>query len=143
MESSSIGNGCKTTLSQQRKSFLPSLLGVMRRASLNPHRAPLLNATSTTQTIQILSGLLAEGICETAQTYCNGTNTQYSNATSCYQFLTEEVRFGEAYEFGRNTLVCRMVRTPILYLPGHSFPLQVSCRGFPSGKLFHFPIILN
>lgn len=70
---------------------------------------PILNATTPTQVVEILTTILAEEICETAQTYCNGTNTQYANFTSCYEFLTTEVRFGEAYEFGRNTLVCRMV----------------------------------
>ena len=68
-----------------------------------------LGATSSIQVTQILTGILAQEICGTAQRYCHGTNQQYSNATSCYQFLTKEVRFGEAYEFGRNTLVCRMV----------------------------------
>ena len=70
---------------------------------------PLLNATTPTQAINVLTVVLAEEICETAQTYCNGINTQYSNLTSCYEYLTQDVRFGEAYEYGRNTLLCRMV----------------------------------
>ncbi|MCJ1458580.1 hypothetical protein MMC28_008953 [Mycoblastus sanguinarius] len=52
---------------------------------------------------------LAESICTTAQTYCNGTNVQYNSTADCMTFLTSEIRFGEAYELGRNTLLCRMV----------------------------------
>lgn len=71
--------------------------------------APLFNATSPPQAVEILTRALASSICETATTYCNGTNTQYSNMAACYQYLTQEVRFGEAYELGRNTVLCRMV----------------------------------
>ncbi|KAF8862728.1 hypothetical protein BDZ45DRAFT_769025 [Acephala macrosclerotiorum] len=71
--------------------------------------APLFNATSPTQAVEILTRALASSICNTAITYCNATNTQYSNMAACYQYLTQEVRFGEAYELGRNTLLCRMV----------------------------------
>ena len=71
---------------------------------------------------------LANSICTTAQTYCNGTNVQYKSQNDCLNFLTNEVRLGEAYELGRlpprmqvtqnwanvarsgrNTLLCRMV----------------------------------
>lgn len=52
---------------------------------------------------------LAASICETAMTYCNGTNTQYNSTQSCMTFLTQETRLGQPYELGRNTLLCRMV----------------------------------
>lgn len=43
---------------------------------------------------------LATSICSTAQTFCNGTNTQYNSTASCYNYLTTQIRFGEAYELG-------------------------------------------
>lgn len=61
--------------------------------------APLFNATSPTQAVEILTRALASSTCGTATTYCNGTNTQYSNTAACYQYLTQEVRFGEAYSW--------------------------------------------
>ena len=45
---------------------------------------------------------LAESICTTAQTYCNGTNVQYNSTADCMTFLTSEIRFGEAYELGED-----------------------------------------
>jgi hypothetical protein len=94
---------------RQRKLQPPSVLSHLRIDLADTNSMPMLNVSTLTQVVQILTGVLSEEICETAQTYCNGTNTQYSSLTSCYQYLTQEVRFGEAYEFGRNTLVCGMV----------------------------------
>jgi len=46
--------------------------------------------------------LLAQSICTTAQTYCNGTaNSQYQSMDACKNFLTTQIRFGEAYELGK------------------------------------------
>jgi hypothetical protein len=70
---------------------------------------PLLNATTPQQTIGILQQALSSGICNTHQTYCTGSNQQYSNFTDCFSFLTKTIRFGAAYELGKNTLLCRMV----------------------------------
>lgn len=66
-----------------------------------------LNSTSEVETA--VGEKLAASICATAQTYCNGTNLQYNSAAACYEYLTQEVRFGQAYEMGMNTLLCRMV----------------------------------
>ncbi|KAL8635824.1 MAG: hypothetical protein Q9228_006722 [Teloschistes exilis] len=67
-------------------------------------------ATNSTQaTVGLLTQALGNSICGTAQTYCNGTNVQYQSKEECMGFLTKQVRFGEAYELGRNTLLCRMV----------------------------------
>ncbi|KUJ14844.1 uncharacterized protein LY89DRAFT_686477 [Mollisia scopiformis] len=71
--------------------------------------AQLLNTTTAAATQTALTEGLAQSICATSTQYCNGTNLQYANSTQCYEYLTEEVRFGEAYELGRNTLLCRMV----------------------------------
>ncbi|KAL9103923.1 MAG: hypothetical protein Q9163_001071 [Psora crenata] len=67
-----------------------------------------LNMT-TPQALSFAQKSLAESICDTAMRYCNGTNVQYNSTQSCTNFLTKEVRFGAAYELGRNTLLCRMV----------------------------------
>ena len=68
-----------------------------------------LNATTAAQGVQTLTAILAQGICATHQNYCNGTNQQYDNTTACLDFLTTQIRFGQAYELGMNTLNCRMV----------------------------------
>jgi len=53
--------------------------------------------------------LLANSICSTHTKYCNGTNSQYDSPNDCYNFLTKEIRFGESFELGMNTLLCRNV----------------------------------
>lgn len=70
---------------------------------------PIFGATTPTQMVGIFQQLIAGGICNTHQSYCNGTNVQYDSYDSCFSFLTEQIRFGAAYELGMNTLVCRMV----------------------------------
>jgi len=69
----------------------------------------LFDATSTEQVVGVLQQGLASGICDTHQNYCTGENQQYDDMTDCMSFLTQQVRFGEAYELGRNTILCRMV----------------------------------
>ncbi len=54
-----------------------------------------------TETLGYVQSKLATSICSTAQKYCVGPALQqYSNATSCYNYLTTATRFGEAYELG-------------------------------------------
>ena len=53
--------------------------------------------------------LIADGICGNHDRYCNGTNTQYEDLNACMTYLTKQTRFGQAYELGADTLVCRMV----------------------------------
>ena len=54
-----------------------------------------------TETLSYVQSKLATSICSTAQEYCVGSALQqYSNATSCYNYLTTATRFGEAYELG-------------------------------------------
>ncbi|KAL8661090.1 MAG: hypothetical protein Q9202_005904 [Teloschistes flavicans] len=80
-------------------------------------------ATNSTQaTVALLTQALGKSICGTAQTYCNGTNVQYQSGDECLNFLTKQVRFGEAYELGRNTLLCRMVHQNMV-----PFRPQVHC----------------
>ena len=59
------------------------------------------------QTVQVATQALAGSICGTAQTYCNGTNVQYSSSQECLNFLTKEVRFGKSYELGKDLTAWR------------------------------------
>ncbi|KAF2679928.1 hypothetical protein K458DRAFT_393491 [Lentithecium fluviatile CBS 122367] len=52
---------------------------------------------------------IAKSICSTHTKYCNGTNTQYESPEECYGFLTKEIRVGESFELGMDTLLCRNV----------------------------------
>ena len=69
-------------------------------ATLLEVAAPVLKVNNTAQAIQALTGGLANSICSTAMTYCNGTNVQYSSTQECLKFLTTETRFGAPYELG-------------------------------------------
>ncbi|KAL8919211.1 MAG: hypothetical protein Q9172_005084 [Xanthocarpia lactea] len=64
---------------------------------------------STEATVRVLTQTIATSICGTAMQNCNGTNAQYTSREECFNFLTKNIRFGQAYELGRNTLLCRMV----------------------------------
>ncbi|KAK5681300.1 hypothetical protein LTS10_007062 [Elasticomyces elasticus] len=66
-----------------------------------------IGASTSSAAVAYLIDALAKSVCNTAQTYCNGTNQQYTDTSSCYTALTQTVRFGTAYELGRNTLLCR------------------------------------
>ena len=56
---------------------------------------------SQADTVSYVQSKLATSICTTAQKYCIGDgNKQYEDATQCYNYLTEETRFGAAYELG-------------------------------------------
>ncbi|KAL8936128.1 MAG: hypothetical protein Q9216_005095 [Gyalolechia sp. 2 TL-2023] len=66
--------------------------------------------TATKQaTITLLQEAIAKSICQTSMTNCQGTSAQYQSSEQCFAYLTKEIRFGEAYELGKNTLLCRMV----------------------------------
>ncbi|KAJ4299836.1 hypothetical protein N0V90_005082 [Kalmusia sp. IMI 367209] len=53
--------------------------------------------------------LLATSVCKTHSQYCTGANAHYDSSDDCYKFLTEEIRFGQTFELGMNTLLCRNV----------------------------------
>ena len=61
---------------------------------------PILNASTPTAAVEKLTAGLAQSICTTSQTYCTGSNQQYSSAGECFDYLTKTVRFGQAYELG-------------------------------------------
>lgn len=64
-----------------------------------------LGVSDTEKVVAFVREKLAGSICDTAMTYCNGTNAQYDSKESCNKFLGEEIRFGEAYELGKSPLL--------------------------------------
>jgi hypothetical protein len=52
---------------------------------------------------------IAKSICKTHSSYCKGANVQYDSDQDCYDFLTKEIRVGQSFELGMNTLLCRNV----------------------------------
>lgn len=69
----------------------------------------LLHLNSTAAVQQIVQQKLAASICTTAQTYCVGDNQQYNSTADCFDFLANTTPFGQAYQMGMDTLLCRMV----------------------------------
>lgn len=60
---------------------------------------------------------LATSICNTHERSCQSYK-QYANHDECIDFLIDKIRFGQSYELGRNTLLCRMVhQNMIKYRP--------------------------
>lgn len=75
-----------------------------------------LNVTDPATVINIFRQRLADSVCGIHQKHCSGTNQQYDDYTQCYDTLAKRVRFGKAYELGRNTLLCRMVHMNMVAL---------------------------
>ncbi|KAB5585544.1 hypothetical protein GE09DRAFT_1277060 [Coniochaeta sp. 2T2.1] len=73
-----------------------------------------IHANSTDQVVAYLADKMAQTVCSTHGTYCTGKLQQYADATSCYNFLTTQVRLGQTYEMGRNTLICRTMHSIML-----------------------------
>ena len=66
---------------------------------------PILNASTPAAAVEKLTVGLARSICNTAQTYCKGPNQQYDSADECFNYLSQKVRFGQAYELGTLTRI--------------------------------------
>ena len=79
-------------------------------ATLLEAAVPVLKVNDTAQVVQALTGGLANSICSTAMTYCNGTNAQYGSTQECEEYLTKEIRFGAPYELGTS---CFCTRNPL------------------------------
>jgi hypothetical protein len=77
--------------------------------------ASALNATSPEEAFTNLSKALIHGICTTAQNSCTGANKVYASYESCFNFLTSgTIPLGQAYQAGRNTILCRMIHEPMV-----------------------------
>ncbi|KAG9529156.1 hypothetical protein KCU93_g3649, partial [Aureobasidium melanogenum] len=68
-----------------------------------------LNLSSSIDITSLLHQKLSQSICTTATTFCNGTNLQYANQTACEDYLLNKTRFGEGWEWGMDTVSCRMI----------------------------------
>ncbi|GAB1194850.1 hypothetical protein APSETT444_004101 [Aspergillus pseudonomiae] len=81
------------------------------------------NTTDPVVIKENLTKVLAEAICETSENYCKDTNKQYENRQQCMDVLTKEKRFGDPYELGRDTLLCREVHKHMVqYRPKEHCP---------------------
>ena len=58
---------------------------------------------------KLLESHLIRQVCQTASTYCVGRLSQYDDIPQCVDFLSWKFGSGTAYEFGRNTLLCRIL----------------------------------
>lgn len=76
--------------------------------------AVLLGTTNTTVVQETITNLVAESICTTEVEYCVGDLQQYADKDACLSFLTTQVPFGEAWQLGMNTLVCRDLHVNML-----------------------------
>ncbi|KAH6986682.1 hypothetical protein EDB80DRAFT_818270 [Ilyonectria destructans] len=77
-----------------------------------------LDAPSRAEAITTLAHTLATGICQMHDKYCTGASKQYGDNAERMNFLTGSIRFGQDYELGRNTLLCRSVyQQMVLYRP--------------------------
>ncbi|OJJ67885.1 hypothetical protein ASPBRDRAFT_58471 [Aspergillus brasiliensis CBS 101740] len=73
-------------------------------------------SNNDTETRNRVADLFARTICQTEEEYCLGSNRQYASPQECYRFLTRRIRFGQPWEMGRNTLLCREVHENMVRL---------------------------
>ncbi|KAF7586629.1 hypothetical protein BBP40_008551 [Aspergillus hancockii] len=57
---------------------------------------------------------MAYTICEGHEEYCHGDDRQYSNHAECMDFLTTKLRYGQSYEGGLNTVICREIHVQMV-----------------------------
>lgn len=67
---------------------------------------------AATQTKKLLVGQ----ICETAMANCQGDLQQYESMEQCQEFLMNEKRLGQPFEFGVDTVLCRSLHEGMLTL---------------------------
>ncbi|KAF2872881.1 hypothetical protein BDV95DRAFT_605470 [Massariosphaeria phaeospora] len=61
------------------------------------------------EALKTLVAKVASSICDSHETSCTGENKQYDSRQECYDFLTKEIRVGQGFELGMNTLLCRNI----------------------------------
>jgi hypothetical protein len=59
--------------------------------------------------------ILAQSTCKTHTEFCTGDNKQYDSEEECIRFMTEDIRFGQSFELGMNTLLCRNVHEKMIH----------------------------
>ncbi|KAK8200378.1 hypothetical protein IWZ00DRAFT_560104 [Phyllosticta capitalensis] len=77
---------------------------------------PLIKGKTAGDIISYFRRTMAESICEAHTSHCAPVwkTRQYDNELACNLFLTTHVRFGESFDFGRNTLLCRALRAKLV-----------------------------
>ncbi|KAL0564365.1 hypothetical protein V5O48_017683 [Marasmius crinis-equi] len=76
-----------------------------------------LNVTITPQTNvvkEVIARRAAVDICTLETQFCLGNDKQYDDYDACYQFLTEQVPFGDPWEGGFNNTWCRYIHKNML-----------------------------
>ncbi|KAK7190305.1 hypothetical protein DPSP01_006129 [Paraphaeosphaeria sporulosa] len=57
---------------------------------------------------------LSKSVCASHTQFCTGKNIQYDSEEECIRFMTKDIRFGQSFELGANTLLCRNVHQKML-----------------------------
>lgn len=63
----------------------------------------------TMNTSLLLAQKVANDVCSVANQYCFGNNTQYASFAACTDFITNVIPFGDSWEGGLNTGLCRYI----------------------------------
>lgn len=79
--------------------YVSTLLGIA---------AQRFNTSTVADTQARIAGIVAETVCESSMQYC-GDYEHYESQEQCVEYLTKETRFGQPFELGRDTLLCREV----------------------------------
>ncbi|KAI9037146.1 FAD-binding oxidoreductase [Aspergillus affinis] len=79
--------------------FVSTLLGVA---------AKRFNTTDEAEVQKQVAGIVAPTVCDQSMKYC-GDYEHYESRDQCIEYLTKETRFGQPFELGKNTLLCREV----------------------------------
>lgn len=91
--------------------YLEYMMDTLMEIASKKYKSPSKVVTQT-----MLAQVLAKSVCDMEQQYCKGGNKQYRNHLDCMTQLTLQKRFGKPYEFGRDTLLCRVTHKQMLYL---------------------------
>ncbi|EEB92225.1 hypothetical protein MPER_09297 [Moniliophthora perniciosa FA553] len=73
-----------------------------------------LGDTDTKDDIALLAKRAANDTCTDHMLYCTGQYQQYDSFEECYNFMTNEVPFGQPWEAGGNTAWCRYIHKNML-----------------------------
>ncbi|ETN37871.1 uncharacterized protein HMPREF1541_07494 [Cyphellophora europaea CBS 101466] len=71
---------------------------------------------SAQDTLNQIKNLLVGQVCETTQQHCTGELQQYDSLDDCHSFLMQEIRLGQPFEFGVDTVMCRSLHEGMLTL---------------------------
>jgi len=101
-----------------RSSWLfPTLL-----PKLAPKLAKELDVPVSTDPLTLATMRGAFDICAAHDQFCLGTNRQYNSTAACMDFITNEVPFGDIWQAGQNTGICRYLHKAMV-----EFRPQVHC----------------